>query len=82
MFLLRGSRRRLDQITRSNTRERYFPFPYENSLPKHKSSKASQLRANSGIKNKATECPECQSMNCKQRRFNIKCYDCGVIIEE
>ena len=67
---------------RSNTKERYFPNFSEGRIPKHKSWKASQLRANSGIKNKRTECPECQSMNCKQRRFDIKCYECGVIIEE
>ncbi len=27
------------------------------------------------------ECPECGSLNCKQRIFEIKCYDCGVVIE-
>ena len=64
---------------RSNTKERYFRVT-DKSI-RHYGGKAGQLRANSTIKNKATECPECQSMNCKQRRFDIKCYNCGVIIQ-
>ncbi len=66
---------------RSKTKERYFTYT-DKSIPKYKGGKAGQLKANSGIKMKSIECPECQSMNCKQRRFNIKCYECGVIIED
>ena len=66
---------------RSNTIERYF-YVLEQKFPRHSPSKASQSRTNSKIKNKSTECPECQSMNCKHRRFDIKCYNCGVVIED
>ncbi len=64
---------------RPQTKERYFPI--SSQPPKHVPGKAGQLKANSGIKNKAVMCPECKSMNCKQRTFNIKCYNCGVIID-
>ena len=67
-------------MTRSNTKERYFTVT--DKSVKHRPGKANQSRADTKIKNKATECPECQSMNCKQRRFDIKCYNCGVVIED
>ena len=65
---------------RSQTKERYFTL-VERTI-RHRGAKAGQLRTNTKIKNKATECPECQSMNCKQRRFDIKCYNCGVVIDD
>ncbi len=61
----------------SKTKERYFPITIR---PKSKKAmKGSQITANSRIKNKSVICEECKSDNCKQRTFDIKCYNCGVV---
>lgn len=64
----------------SKTKEKFFPRDY--TPRRSRASKGSMSRSNARKSNERIECPECGSWNCKQRVFNIKCYDCGVIIEE
>lgn len=66
---------------RPKTKERYFTSTYRYGSQRVSTRRARSSKSNDRRTMTSVECPECGSMNCKQRIFDIKCYDCGVVIE-